>query len=109
MAEAIFDYKGIKFIIQCKTNEKMKDIFKRFKDKAKIYNNIFYFYNGKVIINDELTFIEIISSEDKHANKMKIIASDNEINKKERTIDIVKSKNIICPKCKESIKMDIKD
>ena len=109
MAEAIFDYKGIKLIIQCKTNEKMKDIFKRFKDKAKIDNNIFYFYNGKVIINDELTFIEIISSEDKQVNKMNIIASDNEINKKERTIDIVKSKNIICPKCKESIKMDIKD
>ena len=109
MAEAIFDYKGIKLIIQCKTNEKMKDIFKRFKDKAKIYNNIFYFYNGKVIINDELTFKEIISSEDKQANKMNIIASDNEINKIERTIDIVKSKNIICPKCQESIKMDIKD
>ena len=112
MAEVEFIYNGITTVIQCNINEKMKDICQRFKDKVNINNNmnIFYSYNGKVGINEELTFEQISNSEDKGRNKMSILVYDNQaeavlINKEDK----IKSKNIICPECKENIKMEIKD
>ena len=103
MSEVEFIYNGVKTIIQCNTNDKMKDICQKFKEKAKINNNmnIFCSYDGKVGFNDELTFEEVANREDKRRNKMNIFIYDNQtvINNK----DIVKSKNIICPECKENI------
>jgi len=108
MAEVEFIYNGISTIIQCKSDEKMKIICQKFKDKIKIVNNnIIYSYNGKIGINEELTFEEILNSEDKKRNKISILVYDIETEIKGK--DIVKSKNIICPECKENIKMDIID
>ena len=61
MVEVEFIYNGIKTIIKCNTNDKMKDICQKFKEKAEIDNNmnIFYSYDGKVGFNEELTFEEI--------------------------------------------------
>ena len=102
MAEVEFIYNGITTVIQCNINEKMKDICQRFKDKVNINNNmnIFYSYNGKVGINEELTFEQISNSEDKGRNKMSILVYDNQaeavlINKEDK----IKSKNIICLEC----------
>ena len=81
-------------------------ICQKLKDKVKINNkSICYSYNGKVGINEELTFEEAINSEDKKRNKMSILVFENEIELKKN--DIIKSGNIICPECKENIKMDI--
>ena len=108
MAQVEFSYNGINTIVQCNLDEKMKDICKKFKDKAQIGNkNIFYTYDGKIGINEELTFEEIANREDKGRSKMNIIVFENEF--EINTNDIIKSKNIICPDCKENIKMDIKD
>ena len=108
MAQVEFSYNGINTIVQCNLDEKMKDICKKFKDKAQIGNkNIFYTYDGKIGINEELTFEEIANREDKGRSKMNIIVFENEFEM--NTNDIIKSKNIICPDCKENIKMDIKD
>ena len=108
MSEAEFIYNGVPTIIQCKPDEKMKIICQKFKDKAKIgKNNIFYSYNGKVGINEDLTFEETLNSEDKKRNKMSVIVFESEMEVKEK--DIIKSKNIICPECKENIFMDVKD
>ena len=86
MAQVEFCYNGISTIIQCKLNEKMKDVFQKFKVKAQIGNkNLFYSYDGKVGINEESTFEKIAKK------------------------NMIKSKNIICPECKENIKMDIID
>ena len=61
MAEVEFIYNGVTTIIQCKLDEKMKNICQKLKDKVKINNkSIFYSYNGKVGINEELTFEEAI-------------------------------------------------
>ena len=80
MAEVEFIYNGVKTIIQCKINNKMKDICQKFKEKAKINNNmtIFYSYDGKVVLNEELTFEEIANREDKRWNKMNILVYDNQ-------------------------------
>ena len=109
MAEVEFIYNGISFTIICKMNEKMKNTFKKFKKQAHINNNaiIFYAYDGKVGINEELSFEEVANLEDKRRNKMSILVIDNQTVIKNK--DIIKSKNVICPNCKESIKMEIKD
>ena len=76
MAEVEFIYNGVSTIIQCNLNEKMKDIFQKFKDKAQIKNiNIFYSYNGNNEINEESEFEEVANSEDKIRKKMNIIYS----------------------------------
>ena len=43
MTQVEFSYNGVSTIVQCNLNEKMKDIFQKFKDKAQVGNkNIFY-------------------------------------------------------------------
>ena len=50
MAEIEFIYNGMNINIKCNLNEKMKDIYNRFKDKINLKNNnIYYTYNGQVL------------------------------------------------------------
>ena len=109
MAEVEFIYNGISITIICKMNEKMKNICQKFKEQAHINNNanILYAYDGKVGINEELSFEEMANLEDKRRKKMSILVIDKQTVIKNK--EIIKSKNVICPKCKESIKMEIKD
>ena len=110
MAQVEFSFKGVSTIIQCNLDEKMKNIFQKFIDKTQIINkNIFYSYDGKTEINKELTFEEVASPEDKTKNKMNIIVLENKLESDLEKKVIIKSKNIICPECKENIKMEIKN
>ena len=110
MAEVQFIYNGVNTTIQCQLNEKMKDICRKFKDKENLNNlNLHYSYSGNLGINGELNFEEIANREDKLRKKMSIIVFDNLIDIKEQETDIIKSKYIICPECKEHIRIDIKD
>ena len=110
MTQVEFSYNGVSTIVQCNLNEKMKDIFQKFKEKAQVGNkNIFYSYDGKTEINKELTFEEVASPEDKTKNKMNIIVLENKLESDLEKKVIIKSKNIICPECKENIKMEIKN
>ena len=120
-AEIEFIDNGAKTVIQCNINDKMKDICKKFREKANIREDIaiLYSYNGKVGFNEELSFQETANIQDKERNKMNILVYEQEeiINKNDNQPDnmilnqniLIKSENIICPKCKETIKMDIKD
>ena len=108
MAEVEFIYNGTKTIIQCNLSEKIKDISKRFKDKINLTNkNINYTYNGNLVLNEELKFEDIVNNEDKIRKKMSFIVFDNLIETKDK--DIIKSKEIICPECKENIRMNINE
>ena len=109
--EIEFIYDGISTIIQCNSNEKMKNICQKFKDKVGIDKNrkVFYSYDGKVGIDEELTFRDNANSEDKKGNKMSILVFSNDSLIIQKENDIKESQNIICPKCKENIKMDIKE
>ena len=40
-----FEYKGIEEVIQCKKNERMKEIIKIFNKKFEI-DKVYYLYNG---------------------------------------------------------------
>ena len=95
--QVIFNYEGVNTKIQCNLNDKIKDIINKFLNKIeKNENNLFYLYNGK-IINKELTFNEQANELDKNRKIMNILVTVGEKEKEE----IIISKDIICPECKE--------
>ena len=79
-AEIEFIYNGAKTVIQCNINDKMKDICKKFREKANIREDIaiLYSYNGKVGFNEELSFQETANIQDKERNKMNILVYEQE-------------------------------
>ena len=85
----------------------MKDIFNKYANKVQIdINSIFFLYGGNRI-NEELTLNKLVNSLDiKEINilvyeKIKTIINEEE--------GIIKSKEIICPKCYENCLIKIKD
>jgi len=101
LAMVIFLFNGMQTRIQCLINEKMRDIINRFNTKLKInMNNAQYLYGGNQV-NLELTFYQQASIIDKQRKEMIILVYINEsiISNNQSTI---KSKEIICPKCKEN-------
>ena len=105
MFEVEFYYKGKNTIIQCNLNDKMKDIFIKYGIKLeKDINSLYFLYGGKKL-KEELTLEENINKDDMKLKKINIIVND--IDKEEEKIINKKSKEIICPTCKESIKIKI--
>ena len=107
-ATIIFTFNGIYTTVECNKNEKMRNILERYKLKVEIdINKVYLLYNG-IKVNEELRFEELANGEDKKMNMMNIIIYDiNESTIIEEKIE--KSKDIICPKCKENILIKIKD
>ena len=106
MAEVEFIYEEKSIIIYCNKNDKMKDICGKFINKSQIdKNSVYYLYNGGKI-NEELTFEKITN--DNNINKIRILV--NLVDEEENiNNNLIKSKNIICPICKESIRIKIED
>ena len=105
MAEIEFIYKGRKTIIECNLSDIMKDIIKKYKTKVQLLEkNIFFMYGGNNI-NEDLKYDEQANSLDKERKKMCIIVEDYDNDP--QPISLVKSKNIICPKCKEKAIINI--
>ncbi len=108
MAQVEFKYNGLNYNIQCHEDQKMIDIIDNFKSKLHLSEkNINYLYDGRnwSEFNKNLTFIQMANSVDKERKMMNIIVLIDETsydNKK-----LIKSKNIICPKCGENIKIKI--
>ena len=108
MTEVEFTYEGIKTIVQCDINDKIKDIINKFLIKINKEENtdLYYLYNGTKI-KEELTFYEQANQIDKDRKKMNVIIYNNleDHNIKNEII----SKEIICPDCKENCFIDIKN
>ena len=69
MAKVNFTYEGIKTVIQCSKEDKMRNICSKFGTKSEVdINSLFFIYNGK-LINLELTFYEQANSTDKKVMK----------------------------------------
>ena len=82
----------------------MKDICQRFAKKLKIeIDKIYFIYNGSKI-NEELNFNEQANEEDRKRNIMNVLVNDINDRKEEK---IIKSKEVICPICKENILINI--
>ena len=105
MNKVEFSYLGNKMIIHCKENDSLNEIIKTFATKASINENDLIILYGGSAINEEglkLSFNQIANQEDKERKQMNIViyGKSTEIRKREV---IMKSKEIICPKCKEHI------
>ena len=104
MAEVKITYNGCETIIQCQSNEKLKEIFKKFKIKINAENKeLVYLFNGE-IIKDENIDISKLSPE----KIISILAYDSN-NIPLNIKNLVKSDYVICPICKESAILDEKD
>ena len=103
MAEAIFNYNGVNTVIQCNLEEKMKDIMNKFSNKIhKDLNSLNFLYGGEKL-KEDLKFKDLIRNSNN--NKINILVySINEINENK---SIIKSKDIICPECKENCKIKL--
>ena len=107
MTDIEFFYKGSKTVIQCKEDEKMENNYKKFATKTGEDLNSLYFLYGGNKINEENTFEEIANEEDKKRKKMNILVCEEEVNDSKSYI--IKSKEIICPKCNENCKINIEE
>ena len=106
--KVIFLYNGNTIIIQCRREEKMKDIANRFKTKIGLNsNNLIFLCNG-TILNLEHTFNEEIRDDIKSKNEMTVVVKDN-TNSFDNEADnkTIYSKTVICPICKEKCRISI--
>ena len=97
MAEAIFEYKGNRSIIQCSKEDVIKNICLKFISKIDVnINHVYFLYNGD-LINMKLKFCEVANKIDNDRNIMNILVFEKE------------NDGIICPNCGENINIDINE
>ena len=110
MAEAEFILVGIRTVIQCKESDTLRDIINKFTIKTqKDVNDLYFIYNSNVIKENDkgLTFEQLANPNDKLRKKICILVNEKDNNKDVNSF--IKSKEIVCPKCKESILFSIND
>ena len=111
MSKVDFQYNGGNTVILCNETDTTKEIINRFSLKSLVdKTKIFFSYNGisGSQFNQELTFAQMANSVDKNRKEMTIIVNDLTENS-ETNQKIIKSKNVICPTCKESTKIEFKN
>ena len=102
MEEIVFSYNGEETKIECKPEEKMKEILERYTKQLKIdINKIHFMYNEKKL-DENLNFNQLAEEKDKNNNIMKIFVNQKKEN-------IIKSEEIICPICKKLTFIDVSD
>ena len=104
MSEITFIYKGSEIPISYSKGEKMKNIIERLSNKINIpKEDIYGLYNGK-ILDEEMKKYQIKKDEN---SKKKILIY--EYTKSIFANNIIRSKEVICPRCKENCFIKIKD
>ena len=107
MEKVTFYFNEKETSIKCNQNENLKEICKRYCNEiGKDIDNLLFIY-GTEEINDKLNFIQIANEEDRKRKEIKI--SVEEIKKEESEENSIELREIICPKCKEGMRMEIKD
>ena len=105
MASIEFIYNENIILIQCDIKDRMKEIINKYILKTSINkNSVIFLYSGN-IIDEELNLSEIIGND--KIEKIRILVYSLDVINNNKSI--IKSKYIICPKCKENIKYNLKD
>ena len=109
MVEIEFNYNQVITNIQVKLDDPFRDVINKFMQKSSLEpGSVNFLGNGK-IINPNESVESHMSNLNKQNNKMKIIVTmtvDDEQNKGQV---VVKSKDIICPKCKEQCRITMEN
>ena len=93
-ANVKFIFEGREMMIQCKKEEKMREICQRYSIKLGINKNLLIFLYGGIQINSELSFESQANIIDKGKKEMNVLVIKNE------------NDELICPKCGEKIKLN---
>ena len=105
MVEIEFNFEGEKINIQSKSDEKLKEIMNRFSIKAdRKLESLYFLYGGK-ILNENLSFNEQASEQDKKRNTMSVIVSTKADANSEEDESFKRSKYIICPECNNNCRI----
>ena len=104
-----FNFNGETINIQGNEEDKMENIIQKFARKVNItdLNSLCFIYNGN-ILKDGLTIKEIINLEDEKTKIMHILVNSIETETDKEKL-LKKTKEIICPECKETCKIDMDD
>ena len=109
MVELIFNYNQVQTLILANLNDSFNDVIQKYVKKTKLdINNIYFVSNGQILSKNE-KLMNIMNNTEK-LNKRKIIlvlsinSTINNIN-----TNMIKSKDIICPTCKEICIYEIKE
>ena len=109
MAAVELIYNGVITTLQCNESDKIKNILNKFlMNLGKNMYDLFFLYGGQVI-QENKTFNEIANSEDKKRKKISILVFDNKTSSIYQNTNLKKSKFIICPKCHDNIRINIKN
>ena len=104
MPEIRIVYNGYQEIIKCNSNEKLEEIFNKFKFKLNVENKeIVYVYNNKIIIDENIIISQLTSEK-----IISILAYDSN-NLPKNINNLLNSNYVICPKCKQSAILEEKD
>ena len=95
-AKVIFSLEALEIVIDCSTEEKMRDICQRCATKMETNLETLSFLYGEKPVNFELSFEDQANSQDKKTNEMKV-----KVSKK-------KDEGFICPKCGEKVELNPK-
>ena len=93
-ANVKFIFECQEMTVQCKTDEKMKDICQKYSVKLGINKNLLLFLYGGEALNFELSFGAQANMIDRENKEMKVLVFKND------------NDELICPKCGERIKLN---
>ena len=101
MVEIEFNFNQAITNIQAKLEDPFKDVINKFMQKSLLQpGSVNFLANGKVI-NPNKSVESHMSNLNKENKKMKIIVTMTDNNEQNKEQVITKSKDIICPQCKE--------
>ena len=107
MSSIIFTLNGVRTAIQYNQGDKIKDICQKYVQKVeKDVNNLFFVYGGEKL-NIDLSNEEMLTKIDSDKSANILVFDKNNENNEDNSLQ--KSKNIICPICKEICRIYIKD
>ena len=109
MVEIIFNYNQVDTIIQANLNDSFDKIIQKFINKSQLdINSIYFVSNGQKLRNNEKISNIINESEKLYKRKIILVLSINSTINDDNT-NMTKSKDIICPICKEICIYEIGD
>ena len=109
MIEIEFDFNQIPIIIQAKLDEPFQAAVDKFVQKTSINpNSVYFLANGKQL-NPKLKLEKQMTNINKNNKKMKVLVNLIVEDKADEEKVIIKSKDIICPKCFEPCRIKIDD
>ena len=107
MEQITFSFEGKETTIQCNKNEKMKEICNRYAQQLNREISQISFSSKGNEINENMTINDLLKDMDNNEGKLSILVENSKDSFNE--IKVIESKNIICPKCKQNAKIDIKN